>query len=147
MIDFATITAFRLVRRLAMGQGTSAMYLLIHSREAQFAIEADLKAEVEVQLGIPLPIMRVSELITSDETSGLSGTPPIRFVSIDVWSPELVSLLDTHVVRLERTGTQLLFLTAPALAEQLLMEAPNFRNRLTEVLQIVPDDPSGGGQS
>jgi len=128
-----------------MGQGSTAMYLLIYEEGAQFAIEADLRAEVEVQLATPLPIGRVSELLDVDEVLGLPDSGPIRALQIDRWSPELVAMLDTHVIRLERTGAQFLFLTTPALAEQLLVEAPNFRNRLTEVLRIIPDDPSGGG--
>jgi len=145
MIDFSTITAFRLVRRLAMGQGATAMYLLIHEEDVQFDIEADLKAEVEVQRGSPLPIRRVSELFDKDDGLGLYDANPIRVLRIDCWLPELIGLLDTHVIRMERTGAQFLFLTTPALAERLLVQAPNFRNRLTEILQIVPDDSSRGG--
>jgi len=144
MIDFSTTTAFRLVRRLVMGQGTPAMYLLIHEEGTEFLIEADLRAEVEVQMSVPLPIGRASELLGADAFLGLPDAGPIRALRIDRWSPELLALLDTHVIRLERTGAQFLFLTTPVLAEQLLMEAPNFRNRLTDVLRIVPDDPSGG---
>jgi hypothetical protein len=145
MITFSTTTAFRLVRRLAMGQETTGMYLLIYEEGAQSAIESDLRAEVEVQMASPLRIGRVSELFGVDDAFGLSEAGPIRVLRIDRWSPKVVALLDTHVIRLERTGAQFLFLTTPALAEQLLVEAPNFRNRLTEVLRIVPDDPSGGG--
>jgi len=145
MIDFSATTAFRLVRRLAMGQGSTAMYLLIYQDGAQFAIEADLRAEVDVQLSRPLSIGRVSELPDLDNALGAADAGSIRVLHIDRWWSGLVALLDTHVVRLEQTGAQFLFLTNLALAEQLLVEAPNFRNRLTEVLRIVPDDPSGGG--
>ena len=145
MIAFSTITAFRLVRRLAMGQGSTGTYLLIYEEGSQVAIETDLQAEVEVQMGSPLAIGRVSELSGGNETLGLPDAGPIRVLRIDRWMPELVAMLDTHVIRLERTGAQFLFLTTASLAEQLLVESPNFRNRLTEVLQIVPDDASGGG--
>ena len=145
MIDFSTTTAFRLVRRLVLSQGTVGMYLLIYDDGAQFAIEADLRAEVEVQMAIRLPIGRVSEMLDVDDALGLADAGPIRVLRIDQWSPDLVALLDTHVIRLERTGAQFLFLTTSALAERLLVEAPNFRNRLTEILRIVPDDLSGGG--
>jgi hypothetical protein len=145
MIDFSTTTAFRLVRRLVLSQGTVGMYLLIYDDGAQFAIEADLRAEVEVQMAIRLPIGRVSEMLDVDDALGLADSGPIRVLRIDQWSPDLVALLDTHVIRLERTGAQFLFLTTWALAERLLVEAPNFRNRLTEILRIVPDDLSGGG--
>jgi hypothetical protein len=144
MIDFSTTTAFRLIRRLAMGEGSTAMYLLIYEEGAQSAIEADLQAEVEVQLSSPLAIGRVSEMLEVDNLLGLPDVGGIRVLRIDRWSPELVALLDTHVIRLEQAGAQFLFLTTLVLTEKLLGVAPNFRNRLTEILRIVPDDPSGG---
>ncbi len=144
MIDFSTTTAFRLVRWLALGQGTTAMYLLIYEEGSQSAIEADLQAEVDVQLSSSLPIGRVSERLDIGGLLGLPDHGPIRVLRIDRWSPELIALLDTHVIRLEQTGAQFLFLATPVLAQKLLVEAPNLRNRLTEVLRIVPDDPSGG---
>jgi hypothetical protein len=72
MIAFSKTTAFRLVRRLAMGHGTTGMYLLIHDEGEQVAIETDLRAEVEVQLAGPLPVGRVSELFDVDDALGLS---------------------------------------------------------------------------
>jgi hypothetical protein len=141
MIDFSVTTAFRLVRRLMMGQGTASMYLLLWEDGNQPVIEADLKAEFDVQMSIILTVSAVWELKDMVEPA-----EPVRIVRIDCWSTDLVSLLDTHVIRLERTGAQFLFLTTDAVAQQLLVEAPNFRNRLTEILRIVPDDPSGGGQ-
>lgn len=128
-----------------MGQGSTAMYLLIYEEGAQSAIEADLKAEVEVQLSSSLTIGRVSEMLDAGNPLGLPDAGEIRVLRIDRWSPELVALLDTHVIRLEQAGAQFIFLTTLALTEKLLSEAPNFRNRLTEILRIVPDDPSGGG--
>jgi len=137
--DFSTTTAFRLVRRLAIGDHSTSMYLLICEEADQPVIESDLKAEVEVQTGSALPVGRVSEHLETGDTLGLPDSGPIRALRIDRWSPALVAALDTHVVRLERTGAQFLFITSPALAEQLLNQAPNFRNRLTEVLCIIPD--------
>jgi hypothetical protein len=110
MIDFSATTAFRLVRRLAMGQGSTAMYLLICEEGTESLIETDLRAEVDVQLSTPLPIGRVSELPDVDAQLGLPDAGPIRVLRIDRWSPELVPLLDTHVIRLEQTGAQYLFL-------------------------------------
>lgn len=144
MIAFSTTTAFRLVRRLVLGQGSTGMYLLIYEEGTASAIESDLHAEVEVQMASPLPIARASDLVDVDDGMAAWGERPVRALNIDRWSPELVALLDTHVVRLERTGAQFLFLTTPALAEQLLVAAPNFRNRLTEVLTIIPEDLSAG---
>jgi hypothetical protein len=115
------------------------MYLLICEEAAQPGIEADLKAEVEVQMGSELAVGRASEHLDVDDSLGLPDSGPMRALRIDRWSAKIVAALDTHVVRLERTGVQFLFITTPVLAEQLLTEAPNFRNRLTEVLHIVPD--------
>ena len=145
MIDFSATTAFRLVRRLALDWGSTAMYLLIYEEGTESLIEEDLRAEIDVQLALPLQRGRVSEALEGDALLGLPDSGPIRVLRIDRWSPELVTLLDTHVIRLEQTGAQFLLLTTPALGEKLLVEAPNFRNRLTDVLRVIPDDPSGGG--
>jgi hypothetical protein len=100
------------------------MYLAIYEKGAQLAIQIDLQAEVEVQMAAPLPIGRFSGLFEVDNILGSPDAGPIRVLQIDRWSPELVALLDTHVIG-----------------------APNFRNRLTDVLRIVADDPSVGGPS
>jgi hypothetical protein len=119
------------------------MYLLIYDESVKLDVEADLQAEVEVEFGRRLPIGMVSELMREDDGVRRDDVDPIRVLRIDNWSPKLIGLLDTHVIRLERTGAQFLFLTTSKLAEQLLAAAPNFRNRVTEVLRILPDDPSG----
>ena len=138
MTEFATTTAFRLVRRLAIGQDSTSMYLLVCEEDAE-SVVSDLRAEIGVQMTLPLPVARVSETNVEFPESG-----SIRGVVIDQWSPDLVAALDTHVIRIERTRAQFLFITSPAIAERLLVEAPNFRNRLTEVLQIVPDTATEG---
>src|ERR1700689_1771231 len=143
MIDFATTTAFRLVRQLATGLRGTAMYLLIWERPMQADVVADLQAEIEGQMGNRPGIGLVSDLLGEGDLVRREDMVPIQVLRIDPWSPELVGLLDTNVVRLERTGVQFLFLTTDKLSEQLLEKAPNFRNRLTEVLRILPDDPSG----
>ena len=86
------------------------MYLLIHEGgEHQTAIEADLRAEVEVQLGVQAPIGEVSDLLREPVGLKLDDTNPIRILRIEHWSKELVGLLDTHVIRLERSRAQFLF--------------------------------------
>ncbi len=51
MIDFSTTTAFGLVRRMAaLGQNAPSIYLLICESTDLEAVQADLAAEVEVQL-------------------------------------------------------------------------------------------------
>jgi hypothetical protein len=120
------------------------MYLLIHEEATRSAVEADLQAELEVEMANPRPIEPISELLDVSDISELASESPIRVFRISRWSPKLVPLLDTHVTRLERTGAQFLFLTTSAIAEQLLVESPNFRNRLTDVLRVIPEDLTGG---
>lgn len=119
------------------------MYLLIQEDGEQPFVEADLQAEAEVQLGSRLLIGSVSDLLSDPGSLTLNDKNSIRVLRIDHWSQELIGLLDTHVIRLERSQAQLLFLTTDVLSEQLLAAAPNFRSRLTEVLRILPDSPVG----
>ncbi len=142
MIGFSSITAFWLVRRLVLAEETSVMYLLLHEKEIGFAVEADLQAEVEVQVGIRLQIAPLSAMFENDDLSRPYDWEPIRAFRIGDSEDELTNRLDTHVILQERSGSQLLFLTTPALAKHILSKAPNFRNRITEVLQIVEDDPN-----
>ena len=145
MIAFDEITAFRLVRRLAVGEGTFAMYLLVCPDEVRALIEDDLKAEAEVQLGSPIQITDIAELLLDPEPNFPFSERAVCCFHIRHLSAGVISLLDTHVVRLERRGNQLLFLATPETTNQLLIEAPNFRNRLTEVMRIVPDPSIGSG--
>jgi hypothetical protein len=135
MTHFETVTAFRLLRRLTVGLGGSALYLLTYDEDAWPEIQNDLAEEAEVQLGHRLSLLRASEVLDSDRDFAHAGS--IAAVWIDGWQPKLVALLDTHVVRLEQAGTPLLFFATQALSEKLLVEAPNFRSRLTEILSIV----------
>lgn len=146
MIESDGISAFRLVRRLALGQGTSAMYLLVCSEDVKSAVEDDLKAETEIQFGSPLPFADI-EVLLGDPVLGIPwfGQPIFGF-RFNELAVDIVGLVDAHVVRLERSGSQLLFLATDGTAEQLLVRAPNFRSRLTEVLRIIPD-PSIGEQT
>jgi hypothetical protein len=115
------------------------MYLLIVDEENTSAVESDLQAEIEAQLETSVPIRSITE----DNISTLTVMGPISILRIRDWWPGLVTFLDTHVVRLERTGSQFIFLSTSTLAERLLLAGPNFRNRLTEILTILPDTQSG----
>jgi hypothetical protein len=141
VIDFGTTTAFRLVRRLATGEGSTAMYLLVHQEGERIAIESDLQAEAEVQLGVRSPIGLASDLIHDPGSLKSDNINPIHLVRIDRPSRELIALLDTHVVRLERSAAQFVFLATDRISEKLLASAPNFRSRVTDVLRILPDNP------
>lgn len=141
MISFATTTAFRLMRRLATGEGSTAMYLLVHEDNERMSIESDLQAEAEVQLGTRLPIGSASDVLRDPAILKSDGVHPIHLLRIDRSSSDLVSFVDTHVVRLERSQAQFVFLATNRVSEQLLVAAPNFRSRLTEVLRVLPDSP------
>jgi hypothetical protein len=145
MIAFATTTAFRFVRRLATGQGSLATYLLVFDEGAKAAVEDDLRSEFEVQMGIRLKIGRASHPQDVEKAITLEASDQVRVLKIDRMSPRVLAILDTHVIRLERAGVQFVFLATHELAERLLMRAPNLRNRLTEVLCIVPENISVGG--
>jgi hypothetical protein len=129
------------MRRLATGEGSTAMYLLVHEDGERVAIEADLQAEAEVQLGTRLPIGLASDLFRDGGSLKPDHASPIHILRIERLSSEVVALLDTHVIRLERSRAQFVFLTTDQVSEQLLVQAPNFRSRLTEVLRILPDSP------
>jgi hypothetical protein len=138
---FSRVTAFRFVRNLAVEQSGAGMYLLVYSPGAQSAVEEDLLAEVQVQLGVSAEVEPVS-------AAGLAGATPtaahVRILKIDQWFPDLIALLDTHVVRLEKMNVQFLFLVAESVYEQLLTTAPNFRSRLMDIAQIIPEDAAEG---
>ena len=143
MIHFDETTAFRLFRRLGVGQGSFAMYLLICPTEDWLIVEDDLKAEADVQLGLKLPFNDIEILLREPSLAGDCLDQPVCAFRISELNSAVISMVDTHVVRLERSGGQLLFLSTQNTAEQLLVKTPNFRNRLTEVLRITPD-PSFG---
>lgn len=143
MIQFDEITAFRLVRRLALGQDTFAMYLLVCSDDIRRTIEEDLKAESDVQLGLKLPFEDIETLIRGQAPEIANFERPVSGFHITNLNSDIISVLDTHVVRLARAGHQLLFLVTDSTAEQLIIQAPNFRNRITEVLRIIPDQSIG----
>jgi hypothetical protein len=117
------------------------MYLLVYSPEVERAIEEDLRAEVQVQLGVSAEV----ELVSAAELGGpKSPAAQLRILRIDQWFPELIALLDTHVVRLEKMNVRFLFLVSDAVYEQLITTAPNFRSRLTDIIQIIPEDAIEG---
>ena len=130
-----------------MGNLSASIYILILEEGTEMAIEDDLQSELEVETANRPPVEDIPRSSEFGQPLESAGTNPIQIFRIRDWSPDLVSFLDTHVVRLERTGAQFVFLTSWAIAEQLLTEAPNFRNRITEVLRIAPEDFSRGASN
>jgi hypothetical protein len=141
MTTFSRTTAFRLVRDLAVEPSGTAMYLLVYAPEMRTAIEEDLRAEVQVQLGVEV---RIDPVSAEGLTTSNSSMSHLRILRIDQWFPALITLLDTHVVRIEKMNIQFLFLVSENVYEQLLASAPNFRSRLTDIVQIVSEDSAGG---
>jgi len=146
MIDFSRVTPFRLVRRLAAaGQGSASMYLLIADTADIARVQADVSAEVQVQLGVNLRSLTASELRPEgleDAFRADTGWPAV-LLTLDRWVPKLVDALDCNVVLVTRSGAVLL-LAKNEIAERVLTAAPNLRNRLTDVLAISPDEAFGG---
>ena len=91
MIEFARITPFQLVRRLAAsGQEGSSIYMAIAEPPAIDAVEADLAAEIEVQLGIDavpsrlrIPLDRFDEALRGSRLARAAG-------DFRPWLPKLV---------------------------------------------------------
>jgi hypothetical protein len=65
MSDFAVTTPFQLVRRLAAaGRESPSVYLLIADAAEIEAVQADVAAEVEVQIGDSLRCLVATEIPT-----------------------------------------------------------------------------------
>jgi hypothetical protein len=146
MTDFSATIAFGLVRRLAAaGTHTPSLYLLISDAGAIRAIEADIAAEVQVQLGVGLRSLAAAGVRLDRLEAAFTGDPdrPITLITLDHWLPKLVTALDRNVVSLTKGGAVLL-LADQGVAERLLSAAPNLRNRLSDVLAIRPDEAFGG---
>jgi hypothetical protein len=129
MSDFAVTTPFQLVRRLAAaGRESPSVYLLIADAAEIEAVQADVAAEVEVQIGDSLR----------------SANPwPVILVTFDRWIPKLIDSLDRNIVLATSAGAVFL-LANDEIGNRVLAAAPNLRNRLTDVLVIGPDPALGG---
>ena len=145
MIEFSTVTPFRLARSIAAaGLRNPAIYLLICDAEAAAAVQADLVAEIDVQLGAVVHSETASDMRANDLNVWRDGS--IRIVLVDRWIPELVDSLDRHSAVLVQDGGKLVLLAKKEWAERMLRRAPNLRNRLTDIVQIKPEDfPRGEG--
>src|ERR1017187_5407681 len=120
MNGFSPTNAFRLVRRLAtIGPDNPSLYLLISEAHTMQPIQADIAAEVQVQLGVGLRALAAAD-------ARFDGS-------------EDAFALDRNVVLLTRSGAVLL-LANRKIAERILAEAPNLRNRLTDVFAIVLEE-------
>ena len=146
MTDFIPVTPFEIVRRLALaGRGVPSVYLLILEPANAMAIQADLAAEIQVQLGAKLRSLVASEMEPErlDDAFRRDVEWPVVLIAVDRWVPKLIDSIDRNVVLLTNAGTVLLVANRE-LAERVLTAAPNLRNRLTDVLAISPDEVFGG---
>jgi len=138
MTGFPATTAFRLVRRLAtIGPDSPSLYLLIADARTMPAIQADIAAEVQVQVGVTLQALAAVD-VKLDKLEDVFAQPPdsqVTLITLDRWLPKLVTAFDRNIVLLTRSGAVLL-LASPEVAGRLLPAAPNLRNRLTGVFAI-----------
>jgi hypothetical protein len=142
MNGFSPTNAFRLVRRLAtIGPDNPSLYLLISEAHTMQPIQADIAAEVQVQLGVGLRALAAADARFDGSEDAFARDPdrPVTLITLDHWLPKLVTALDRNVVLLTRSGAVLL-LANRKIAERILAEAPNLRNRLTDVFAIVLDE-------
>ena len=104
-------------------------------------IQADIAAEVQVQLGVGLRTLAAADARFDGSEDAFARDPdrPVTLITLDHWLPKLVTALDRNVVLLTRSGAVLL-LANRKIAERILAEAPNLRNRLTDVFAIVLDE-------
>ena len=138
MIEFSATTPFRLAGRLAAaGRDTPSIYLLMCNTALINAVQADLAAEVEIQLGSRLRSVSASEMRPGDLGAALNGGDvwPVFLITLDRWLPTLVESLDRNVVLLTEHGT-VLILSSHEIAQRTLAAAPNLRNRITDILAI-----------
>ncbi len=146
MTEFSAITAFGLVRRLAtVGLKTPSLYLLISDAPAMRVIQADITAEVQVQIGVGLRALAAADMGPGKLEDVFAQHPatPVTLVTFDRWLPRLATSLDRNIVLLATAGAVLL-LANREVAEHMLAAAPNLRNRLSDVLAIRPDEAFGG---
>jgi hypothetical protein len=141
MIEFARTTPFRFVRGLATaGEQVPSLYLLVCDGSAMDAVRADLTAEVRVQLGLDVRCLTASEVLPEMLED---STRPVLLITLDRWTPGLITFLDRNVVLLTRVGAVVL-LADRQVAERVLAKAPNLRSRLADILTISPDEVFGG---
>ena len=146
MIDFSATTTFGVVRRVAAtGLSTPSIYVLICEPGDLGAVQEDLAAEIEVQLGSELRSLDASNItfdVLLDANAHANG-PGIVLLAMRRWEHILVDSIDRNIVLLTESGA-LLLLTSFDVAERILAKAPNLRSRLTDVLLIGPDEALGG---
>jgi hypothetical protein len=146
MTGFSATTAFRLVRRLAaVGLDTPSLYLLISDAPEMHVIQADITAEVQVQIGVTLRALVAVDvrLDRLEDVFARDPATPVTLITLDRWLPKLVAALDRNIVLLTTAGAVLL-LANREVAEHMLAAAPNLRNRLSDVLAMRPDEAFGG---
>jgi len=146
MTCFSSTTAFGLVRRLAaVGLNGPSLYLLISDAPEMHVIQADITAEVQVQLGVGLRTVAAADLRLDRLEDVFAPDPatPVTLITLDRWLPKLGAALDRSIVLLTAAGAVLLLANSDV-AKRMLAAAPNLRNRLSDVLAIRPDEAFGG---
>jgi hypothetical protein len=139
--DFATTTAFGLIRRLAAaGQNSPAIYLLIAEDSTVPIIQNDIAEELNVQLGIELRSLGALEIQPDKLENAFTSSHVARvfLITLNRWVPKLIESLDRNIVLVTNGGPVLLLATSEV-AERALVAAPNLRSRLTDILAMTSD--------
>ena len=84
------------------GARNPAIYLMICERPAAAAVEADLLAEIAVQLGTTIHVSTASQVLSDSLPAWHDGS--IRLIYFDTWLPDLVNSLDRHSAILVQDG-------------------------------------------
>ncbi len=109
------------------------------------AVQADIAAELRVQLGVNLRSLAASEVRPErlQDAFARGRLSSVVLIGLDHWAPKLIDSLDCNIVLVTGAGPVLL-LAKSELAERVLATAPNLRNRLADVLAIRPEEAPGG---
>ena len=123
-----------------MGLTSPSLYILVCDRGEMETVEADLSAEMDVQLGSDLRLLEASNLRVEQlfEATLPNGGPRVVLLTMRQWERKLVDWLDRNIVLVTDAGPFLL-LAELEIAERVLSVAPNLRNRLADILSIRPD--------
>src|ERR1035438_3659573 len=89
------------------GSSTDSIHELAHRFDRP---QADIAAEVQVQLGVGLRALAAADARFDGSEDAFARDPdrPVTLITLDHWLPKLVTALDRNVVLLTRSGAVLL---------------------------------------
>src|ERR1039458_8228850 len=83
-----------------IGPDNPSLYLLISEAHTMQPIQADIAAEVQVQLGVGLRALAAADARFDGSEDAFARDPdrPVTLITLDHWLPKLVTALDRNVV-------------------------------------------------